>query len=207
MQERVGDCMKKALIIVDLQNDFCEGGVLPVPGGGSIVQGINAIMDEYDAVLTTQDYHPADHTSFASNNPGVKPYDVLLVAGREQTMWPDHCVQGSPGAEHHPMLKMEKVRCNFRKGMDRMADSYSGFCDSNNMTTWLASFLANNGIGEVHICGLATEYCVKATAIDAAAMWELKTVVIKDLCRGIALRPGDEEEAYLEMSQHGVLFK
>jgi len=193
-----------ALIISDLQNDFVEGGALAVPGGTEIVPFINRIQPEFDVVVATQDWHPPNHGSFASNHPGHKPGDVITLNGLEQILWPDHCVQGTPGSEFVPGLYRDRWAGVFRKGTDPGVDSYSGFFDNlRRHATGLADFLKETGVSDIFIVGLTTEYCVKATAIDGAALG-FRTTVIKDGCRGLNYQPGDLEKAFEEMSDNGV---
>ncbi|SFH90563.1 bifunctional nicotinamidase/pyrazinamidase [Halpernia frigidisoli] len=161
--------MKKALIIVDVQNDFCEGGALAVPEANSVIPYINLLMkdNEYDQIILTQDWHPSNHKSFASNN-GQKVGDTIILNGIPQFMWPDHCVQGSFGAEFHKDLNREKVTHIVQKGMKADFDSYSGFQDNNHfLKTDLADFLKFHDIKLVEIVGLALDYCVKFTCLDA----------------------------------------
>ena len=161
--------MKKALIIVDVQNDFCEGGALAVPEANSIIPYINLLMEEneYDQIVLTQDWHPANHKSFASNN-GKNVGETISLNGVPQFMWPDHCVQGTYGAEFHKDLNRDKVTHIIQKGKNVEIDSYSGFQDNNHfMKTGLEDFLKYHDIQLVEIVGLALDYCVKFTAIDA----------------------------------------
>ena len=161
--------MKKALIIVDVQNDFCEGGALEVPNANSIIPYINLLLEEneYDEIILTQDWHPADHKSFASNN-GKNVGDTITLGGVSQFMWPDHCVQGTFGAEFHKDLNRDKVTHIIQKGKNAEIDSYSGFQDNNHfMKTGLEDYLKYHDIQLVEIVGLALDYCVKFTSIDA----------------------------------------
>lgn len=192
------------LIIVDVQNDFCPGGALPVPGGDQVVPVINRLMGRFDRVVATQDWHPPEHLSFAANHPGRKPGDVIQLAGLEQMLWPVHCVQGTPGAEFHPDLDRSGIQAVFRKGMDPEIDSYSGFFDNGRRrSTGLEDYLRREGVDEVYICGLATDYCVRWTALDAVRLG-FRTYVIEDACRGVELRPGDVAAALDQMRQAGV---
>ena len=190
-----------ALIIVDVQNDFCPGGALAIPGGDAIVPGINRTAARFDVVVTTQDWHPRDHGSFASNNPGRQPYDMGTLAGKAQIMWPDHCVQGTQGAAFHPGLNV--TAHNILKGTQRTADSYSGFMDDNGESTGLDGYLKEKCVTQVFICGLATDYCVKFTALDALRLG-YETVVIEDLVRAVNLAEGDAEKALLEIQKAGA---
>jgi nicotinamidase/pyrazinamidase len=158
----------KALIILDLQNDFTPGGNLSVENGESIIPLINRLQEHFDLVVATQDWHPEDHRSFASNNPGKKPFDAVEINGRYDTLWPDHCVQGSLGSELHPGLNTKKVAAIFRKGMDPATDSYSGFYDNDHKTaTGLSGYLKTKGVSEAFFCGLAGDICVYFTVKDS----------------------------------------
>ena len=191
----------KALIIVDVQNDFCPGGALAVTDGDAIVTGINEIAAKMDVVVTTQDWHPQNHGSFASNNPLAKPYDIGKLSGRDQVMWPDHCVQGTNGAAFHPGLYVKAK--NFVKGTNKDADSYSGFFDDDGGSTGLNEYLKLNGVTQVFVCGLATDYCVKFTALDALKQG-YTTFVFEDLCRGVNISKGDSDEALAVLQQAGA---
>ncbi|MCS7305827.1 MAG: bifunctional nicotinamidase/pyrazinamidase [Thermoguttaceae bacterium] len=194
----------KCLIIVDVQNDFCPGGALPVPNGDQVVPIINQFIRRFDRVVATQDWHPPGHLSFAANHPGRKPGEVIQLAGLEQILWPVHCVQGTPGADFHPDLDRSAIHAVFRKGMDPEIDSYSGFFDNGRRrSTGLEDYLRREGIEEVYICGLATDYCVRWTALDALRLG-FRTYVIEDACRGVELRPGDIAAALQQMQQAGV---
>ncbi|AQX06046.1 bifunctional nicotinamidase/pyrazinamidase [Elizabethkingia meningoseptica] len=161
--------MKKALIIVDVQNDFCEGGSLAVPGASEIIPYINSLMesDGYDQIVLTQDYHPANHKSFASNN-DRNVGETIILNGIPQFMWPVHCVQGTPGADFHPALNKDKATHIIQKGKNSEIDSYSAFQDNNHfMKTGLADFLKYHDIQLVEVAGLALDYCVRATCLDS----------------------------------------
>jgi nicotinamidase/pyrazinamidase len=193
-----------ALIIVDLQNDFCPGGALAVPEGDRIVPLINRIQPQYDLVVATQDWHPADHGSFAVNHPGRKPGEMIELAGLPQILWPVHCVRCTRGAEFHPDLSLKRITQVFRKGTDRQIDSYSGFFDNGHRAaTGLAEYLRSQGVKDVHICGLATDYCVKFTALDAVELG-FETYLLAEACRGVELHPGDVQQAIYQMQQCGV---
>jgi nicotinamidase/pyrazinamidase len=195
----------KTLIIADVQNDFCSGGALPVPEGEQVVPVINRIMARFDLVVATQDWHPADHGSFAANHPGRRPGEQIELDGLPQVLWPAHCVQGTPGAELHPGLDRSRIARVFRKGTNARVDSYSGFFDNGHRSsTGLGEYLQARGAGEVYVAGLATDYCVKATAIDAVGLG-LPTRLVEDACRGIDLRPGDIRQAIAEMRQQGIV--
>jgi nicotinamidase/pyrazinamidase len=157
-----------ALILVDVQNDFLPGGALPVENGFSIFPAINVIQDKFDLVVATQDWHPADHKSFASNHLGSKEFDEIQLGGLTQVLWPGHCVQQSFGAEFSNQLDTKKIEAIFRKGMDKEIDSYSGFFDNGKKkATGLAAYLKGRNITSVFVAGLAADFCVYFTAMDA----------------------------------------
>lgn len=193
----------KALIIVDVQNDFLPGGALAVKDGDKIIPLINKLQNKFELIVATQDWHPKDHGSFASNhnkNPGEK----IQLAGLEQILWPDHCVQETKGADFAADLKTEKFDKVFRKGTDKNIDSYSGFFDNGHKkSTGLADYLKEKGVTEVYIAGLATDYCVKFTALDAVNLG-FNTNVILPACRGVGLNNGDIQRAVEEMANKGV---
>jgi nicotinamidase/pyrazinamidase len=191
----------RALIIVDMQNDFCPGGALAVESGDTIVQGINRIASNFKVVATTQDWHPQNHGSFASNHRGSKPYDIGKLSGRSQVLWPDHCVQNTQGAEFHQNLQISGQ--NFVKGTFSAADSYSGFFDDDGISTGLHEYLMSINVTQVYICGLATDYCVKFTALDALKQGYV-TVVLEDLCKGVNIDPSDAEKALEELRTAGA---
>jgi nicotinamidase/pyrazinamidase len=194
----------KALIIVDVQNDFCPGGALAVQNGNAVVPVINSILPAFDVVVATQDWHPLNHGSFAANHPGAKVGDVLELGGLPQVMWPIHCVQDTPGAAFHPDLDISGLDGVFQKGTDPAVDSYSGFFDNGRLhATGLGEFLKARGIGQVFICGLATDYCVKWTALDAVSLG-FHTFVVADATRGVDLMPGDSEKALIEVTAAGA---
>ncbi|MFU8806796.1 MAG: bifunctional nicotinamidase/pyrazinamidase, partial [Bradymonadaceae bacterium] len=158
----------RALIVVDVQNCFMPDGSLPVRDGYAVVPIINELMDRFELVVATQDWHPPDHGSFASNNPGAKPGEIRELDGLDQIMWPDHCVQNTKGAEFAEGLRTERFDKVFQKGTDPKVDSYSGFYDNvRRHATGLADFLRGRGVDEVYVCGVATDYCVKFTVLDA----------------------------------------
>ena len=192
-------------MIVDVQNDFCPGGALPVPEGDRVVAVINRIQPGFDLVVATQDWHPADHGSFAANHPGRRPGERIELAGLPQILWPVHCVQNTPGAELHPELDRAPIARVFRKGTDPNVDSYSGFFDNGHRrSTGLGEYLMGRGVGDVYVCGLATDYCVKATVLDAVAL-DFKTHLVENACRGIDLRAGDVRQAIRQMRGQGVV--
>jgi nicotinamidase/pyrazinamidase len=194
----------KALILVDIQNDFCPGGALAVADGDAVVPIANRLMDAVDVVLATQDWHPADHGSFASNHPGRKLFDLADLGGLPQVMWPDHCVQWTGGAQFHPGLDTKRITRVFPKGTDAPIDSYSGFFDNGKRkATGLGDWLKAKGVTEVLICGLATDYCVKATAIDAAGLG-FTTRLMLDGCRGVGMQANHIPDALAAMQAAGV---
>ncbi|HEY5751560.1 MAG TPA: bifunctional nicotinamidase/pyrazinamidase [Chthoniobacterales bacterium] len=194
----------RALIIVDLQNDFVKGGALAVPEGETLVPLINELQPNYDLVVATQDWHPADHGSLVTNHPGHQPGDVIDLNGLPQILWPAHCVQGTPGADFVPGLDQDRWAAVFRKGTDSGIDSYSGFFDNGRRkATGLGDYLKQRGVTEVHVLGLATDYCVKFTALDAASLG-FKTALISAASRGVNLQPGDVDKAIKEMRTAGV---
>jgi len=201
--------MKKALILVDIQNDFCPGGALAVAGGDEVVAVANRLMaaERFDVVVATQDWHPADHGSFASQHVGGAAGDVVDLNGLPQMLWPDHCVQGSRGAEFVAGLNVAAIDKVFRKGVDVGVDSYSGFFDNDRRRdTGLAEFLRERGVDDVTVMGLATDYCVKATALDAAALGFRAHVVLEG-CRGVNVHEGDVQQAVDAMTRAGVHVK
>lgn len=197
--------IKNALLIVDVQNGFCPGGNLPVPGGDEVVAVINELTSSggYDLVVASQDWHPEGHGSFASAH-GKNPFEMGELAGQPQVMWPDHCVQGTPDAEFHPALDMSKVAFIQQKGMDPEVDSYSAFRDNAaDTTTGLADYLISQGVTELDVCGLATEYCVKFSALDAKTMLPGVNVrFLEAASRGIS--PTDVAAAIEEMRAAGI---
>lgn len=178
---------KEALIVVDVQNDFCPGGALAVERGDEVVAAINDLIAHFDHVVLTQDWHPADHSSFASQHPGKKPFDRIEMHYGEQTLWPDHCVQGSQGAAFHPELEWTKAELVIRKGFRREIDSYSAFFENDHVTpTGLSGYLKERGIERVALAGLATDFCVGFSALDAVRQGFEATVLL-EACRGIDL--------------------
>lgn len=193
-----------ALILVDLQNDFCKGGALAVPDGDAVVPVANRLLPRFELVVATQDSHPAGHLSFASNHEGKSIYQNIELDGLPQVLWPDHCVEGSPGAALHPELEAEHITRIFPKGTDARIDSYSGFFDNGQRkATGLGDYLKGRGVTDVYVLGLATDYCVKWTALDALRLG-FKVHLIEDGCRGVGLAPGDIERALEELRAAGV---
>lgn len=195
----------RCLLLIDIQNDFLPGGALPVPDGDAIIPVVNRIQDRFPLVVATQDWHPPNHGSFAANHPGKKPFDHIELNGVPQTLWPVHCVQNTVGAQFAPGLNQSRIACVFQKGIDPGIDSYSGFYDNGHRrATGLGTWLKEQGVEDVYICGLATDYCVKFTALDAAGLG-LRTHVMADACRGVGLQPTDVPQALAEMKQAGVV--
>lgn len=177
----------KALIIVDIQNDFLPGGALAVEKGDEIIPVVNRLQDSgyFDLIIATQDWHPEDHGSFASNHQDKKPFEKILLSGLEQTLWPDHCLQGTRGAEFSDLLDTKNIEVIFRKGMDKNIDSYSGFFDNGKLKdTGLAAYLKGKNVKEVFVVGLAGDFCVFYTSKDAIDAG-FKTVLIEDATRSI----------------------
>jgi len=196
----------RALILVDIQNDFLPGGALAVPDGHAVIPVANAVQPHFDLIVATQDWHPPDHRSFAVHHPGRQCGEVVELAGLPQVLWPEHCVQGTPGAEFAAHLHRDRWTRVFVKGTDPQIDSYSGFFDNGRrQATGLRDYLRAQGVSRVYILGLATDYCVKHTSLDARALG-FETHLITDGCRGVNLRPGDVERALAEMTSGGVIF-
>lgn len=194
----------EALIVVDVQNDFIPGGALAVPGGDEVIPLVNRLQTRFELIVATRDWHPPDHGSFAANHPGRRVGDSIELGGLEQRLWPVHCVQNSPGADFAPGLNRARWAKVVLKGTDAGIDSYSGFFDNGHrMATGLGDYLRQQGVRTVFVAGLATDYCVKFTALDARAL-EFATVVVRDCCRGVDLNPGDVERALDEMRAAGV---
>jgi nicotinamidase/pyrazinamidase len=194
----------KALIIVDVQNDFLPGGALAVPQGDEVIEPINRLAAAFPILVVTQDWHPENHASFAANHPDKQPGDIVVLDEIEQRLWPVHCVQDTPGAELHPDLQYQRQAHVVRKGTDPQVDSYSGFFDNQRRrATGLSDLLRQQGVSKVYIVGLATDYCVKFTALDAVQLG-FKTYVIPEACRGVNLQPDDSEKALQEMQDAGV---
>ncbi|WVT73733.1 bifunctional nicotinamidase/pyrazinamidase [Sinorhizobium chiapasense] len=192
-----------ALIVVDVQNDFCPGGALPVAGGDEIVPMVNGLIGRFEHVVLTQDWHPAGHSSFASSHPGKAPFEMIAMPYGAQTLWPDHCVQGSAGADFHPMLEWTRAELLIRKGFRPQIDSYSAFFENDRRTpTGLAGYLRDRGIKKVTLCGLATDFCVAFSALDAVAQG-FSTSVILEACRGIDLN-GSLQAMVTRMRDAGV---
>jgi nicotinamidase/pyrazinamidase len=190
----------EALLVIDAQNDFCEGGALAVQGGEGIMPLINRLAERFDTVIATQDWHTPDQISFASNHEGTTPFTEIEVAYGPQMLWPDHCLQGSSGADFHPDVApaVQKALAVVRKGYNPAVDSYSGFFENDHRTpTGLAGLLRDRGVTRVFLCGLAYDYCVRFTAEDAVREG-FEVVVIKDACRAIAPETATAAKASFE---------
>jgi nicotinamidase/pyrazinamidase len=194
----------RVLLIIDVQNDFCPGGNLAVDGGDEVVPVINRILPRFPRVVATQDWHPVDHVSFASSHPGRKPLDVVDAGGIEQVLWPDHCVQGTRGAELHPRLEVGRIELVLRKGLRRALDSYSAFFENDHRTdTGLRFYLKGMRTRELYVCGLATDYCVRASALDARRLG-FQVTLVADACRGVDFPGGSVAKSLAEMRKAGV---
>ena len=194
----------RALVLVDLQYDFLPGGALQVAHGDDTLAVARRMIRRFDTVVATQDWHPREHGSFAANHPGTQPYQVIDLNGLSQTLWPVHCVQGSRGAELHDSLDRSRITHVFRKGTDPGIDSYSGLHDNGRRrSTGMGEWLRERGVTELYVLGLATDYCVKFTALDARTdgfdVW-----LIADGCRGVELAPGDSDKAIAAMRDAGI---
>ncbi|SDG46983.1 bifunctional nicotinamidase/pyrazinamidase [Pelagibacterium luteolum] len=193
----------KALVVIDVQNDFCPGGALAVDGGDEVVPVINRMMAEFDHVILTQDWHPADHSSFASQHEGKAPFTDIEMDYGPQRLWPDHCVQGSPGAEFHPELYVTSAELIIRKGFRRGIDSYSAFFENDHTTpTGLTGYLRERGIADLTLVGLATDFCVAFSAIDAVKQGFSASVAL-EACRGIDM-DGSVDAMIARMKAAGV---
>ncbi len=194
----------RALIVIDMQNDFMPGGPLGVPGADEIIPTIAALCHRMPLVIATQDWHPPDHGSFAANHAGKAPYDVIDLNGISQVLWPVHCVQGTAGAEFVAGVPSARFSAIVRKGTDPGVDSYSGFADNDHKRrTGLAGLLTEQGVREVLVCGVATDYCVRFTAQDALAAG-FSVSLITDAVRAVGLREGDEAAAIAALQAAGV---
>jgi len=194
----------RALVLVDIQNDFLPGGALAVPDGDAVIPIANQLQPAFPVVVATQDWHPANHGSFAANHPGKKVFEQTELNGQAQTLWPLHCVQNTEGAALAASLDQNRIAKVFRKGTDAGVDSYSGFFDNGHRkSTGLGDWLKGKGVTEVFVCGLATDYCVKFTALDATQLG-FKTSVIEDASRGVNLGGNDVKNVILEMQRAGV---
>lgn len=194
----------RALIVVDMQVDFCPGGALAVAGGDEIAGAINDLMADFDAVVLTQDWHPADHASFATNHPGAEPFGVATMDYGRQVLWPDHCVIGTPGADFHPQLRLDRADLILRKGFRAHVDSYSAFLDNDGRSsTGLAGYLRDRDLSDLAFVGLAHDFCVAWSALDAVRLG-FRATVIEDATRAIDLN-GSREAARADMRAAGVV--
>ncbi len=192
------------MLVIDVQNDFMPFGALPVANGDEVVAVANHLMGRFEIVVGTQDWHPRDHGSFAVNHPGASPGETVELGGVSQVLWPVHCVQGTPGASFHSALDVAGITHVIRKGSHANIDSYSGFFDNGRRkSTGMADLLTALGVAEVVVCGLATDYCVKATALDALDLG-FGAAVVTDGCRAVNLSPGDGSNALREMADAGA---
>lgn len=193
----------RALLLVDVQNDFMPFGALPVLDGDAVVAAANRLASRFDFVVATQDWHPSHHGSFASAHAGRAPGDLIELGGVSQVLWPDHCVQNSPGASFHSGLDVAAIDAVVRKGADPAIDSYSGFFDNNHRAgTGLTELLRERDVSEVWLAGLATDYCVKYTALDGIAEG-FRVVVVSDAVRAVEREAGDGARALAEMAAAG----
>jgi nicotinamidase/pyrazinamidase len=192
------------LLIIDVQNDFCPGGALAVADGDAVIDVIHRIAPSFEHIILTQDWHPAGHSSFASAHPGKQPFEQIELSYGAQTLWPDHCVQGSKGAEFHPALHVPRAELILRKGFRSRIDSYSAFFENDRVTpTGLAGYLEERNLSRVFLAGLAYDYCVGYSALDARRLG-LQAVVIRDACRAIDLE-GSVAKMEAEFDQAGVM--
>ena len=195
----------KTLLLIDLQNDFMPGGALAVSGGDEIIPIVNDLMPQFDLIVATQDWHPEDHGSFAANHPGKSVYDQIVLDGLPQTLWPIHCVQNTNGASFAPDLDTRRITRVFSKGMNQRIDSYSGFYDNGHRaSTGMSEWLKAQNVSELTIAGVATDYCVKFTVLDALKEG-FRVNLIAKACRGVNLQPGDVARALDEMQAAGAL--
>ena len=205
MAETFSPAEGDALLVIDVQNDFCPGGALAVPDGDSVVPLINRLGDAFPHILLTQDWHTPGHSSFASSHAGKQPFETATMPYGEQTLWPDHCVQGTPGAAFHRDLDHTRAELVLRKGFRREIDSYSAFYENDRKTaTGLAGYLRERSISRVFLAGLATDFCVHFSAVDAAREG-FTAVLIEDACRAIDLA-GSLAAAKQAMTEAGVIF-
>lgn len=199
------DSRHDALLVIDVQNDFCPGGALAVGGGDEIIAEINALMDQFETVVLTQDWHPAGHTSFAANHPGAAPFSLTEMPYGPQVLWPVHCVQGTGGAAFHPALRTDPAQMILRKGFRAAIDSYSAFFENDRTTpTGLEGYLRTRGVTAVTLVGLATDYCVAYSAADAARLG-LAATILESACRAIDLN-GSLAEARSATVSAGVVW-
>lgn len=194
----------RALLLIDIQNDFVPGGMLAVPGGDAVIPLANALQPRFELVAATQDWHPAGHGSFASSHPGRQPFEQTNLHDLPQTLWPDHCVQGTPGADFHPALDQHRIEAIFRKGTRPDLDSYSGFFDnSHRKSTGLADYLRGRGIRQLYLAGLAADYCVYFSAKDALQEG-FDVFFVEDATRAISAE--GYAQARADLTQRGARF-
>ena len=192
-----------ALIVIDVQNDFCPGGALAVADGDAVIEAIHRVAPLFEHIILTQDWHPPDHTSFATSHPGKKPFEQIELSYGLQTLWPEHCVQGSKGAEFHPALHLPQAELVLRKGFNPCIDSYSAFFENDRVTpTGLAGYLEERGLTRVFLAGLAYDFCVGYSALDARRLG-LPAFILRDACRAIDLN-GSVAKIEAEFSKAGV---
>lgn len=197
----------RALLLVDIQNDFCPGGALAVRDGDAVVAVANALVPRFSLVVATQDWHPVGHGSFSSSHPGTSPGDIVDLGGVPQVLWPDHCVQNSPGSSFHSALDVACIDHIVHKGTDPGIDSYSAFFDNGHLKdTGLAAFLEERAVDELVLLGLATDYCVKFTVLDAIGLG-FGVTVVEDGCRAVNMAEGDGVRAFDEMRSAGAHVK
>ena len=195
----------RALLIIDVQNDFCKNGALEVPHANTIIPVINNLIERFDIIIQTQDWHPAGHQSFASTHDGKEPFETIGVDYGTQVLWPDHCVQGTNGAEFHPDLVTDKSQVIIRKGFRKKIDSYSAFYENDQRTkTGLTGYLKTRGIKDLYTVGLATDFCVKWSVVDGLKEG-FNVTVVKDAIKGIDI-DGSVDEAISEMKDAGASF-
>ncbi len=200
------DLSDSALLVVDVQNDFCPGGALPVAGGDEVVDPINAVMRRFERVVLSQDWHPAGHVSFASTHPGRRIGESVPAGGIDQILWPDHCVAGTRGADFHPGLDLSRASIILRKGTRPMLDSYSCFFENDRRTpTGLEGWLRSLGLRRVVVAGLATDYCVLYTVLDALRLG-FRALVLEDASRAVGSPPGSAESSLASMREAGASF-
>ena len=201
---RSDDDKRDALILIDIQNDFMPGGALAVNGGDAVIPVANQMKDKFELIVATQDWHPKDHVSFASNHEGAEMFTTVETSrGLEQTLWPDHCVQGTPGAELDSKLDTSRIGKIFQKGDDVEVDSYSGFIDAGGRKLIMGDWLKELGVTDVYLVGVATDFCVKFTAMDARKLG-FNTHLIQAGVRGVNIQPGDSDKAVSQMQAAGV---